>query len=104
MLCDVPCSGLGEMGAKPEIRYRDPAGFSQLYGTQERILDVSSAYVKKGGVLVYSTCTWNKNENDETVRSFLNAHPEFVRTEEKTFLPTDASREGFYCVRMERKD
>lgn len=102
VLCDVPCSGLGTVGAKPEIRYKDPASFDGLYATQAELLEASSAYVRPSGVLVYSTCTWNKKENEQQVRAFLSGRPSFRLAEEYTFLPDGPAGEGFYAARLER--
>ena len=77
VLCDVPCSGLGVIRRKPEIRYKDPAEFAELPELQYRILERSAELVKEGGVLQYSTCTLNPAENEEVVARFLAEHPEF---------------------------
>lgn len=103
VICDVPCSGLGVIGSKPEIRYKDPAEFAGLYPTQKKILASSALYVKKGGTLVYSTCTLNKTENEEVVRGFLAEHDDFSLAEEHTCLPFDGSGEGFYAAGLVRK-
>lgn len=103
VICDVPCSGLGVIGSKPEIRYKDPAEFAGLYPTQRKILASSANYVKPGGTLVYSTCTLNKIENEEVVRSFLAEHDDFSLADEHTFLPFDGSGEGFYAAKLVRK-
>lgn len=71
VLCDVPCSGLGIIRRKPEIKYKDEAEFSELPAIQLAILQNSSNYVKKGGYLIYSTCTTNKAENEEVANKFL---------------------------------
>ncbi|MBQ3003051.1 MAG: 16S rRNA (cytosine(967)-C(5))-methyltransferase RsmB [Clostridia bacterium] len=103
VICDVPCSGLGVIGSKPEIRYKDPAEFAGLYPTQRKILASSANYVKPGGTLVYSTCTLNKIENEEIVRGFLAEHDDFSLADEHTFLPFDGSGEGFYAAKLVRK-
>jgi 16S rRNA (cytosine967-C5)-methyltransferase len=77
VLCDVPCSGLGVIGRKPEIRYKDPAGFDDLPDLQYAILCEGASHVKKGGTLVYSTCTLSRAENDDVVSRFLENHGEF---------------------------
>ena len=106
VICDVPCSGIGEIGSKPEIRYKNPDDFSGLYPTQRAILSASSEYLKKGGRLVYSTCSINKNENIEAVKYFLNSEKgkEFYLASEKTYLPTDETNEGFYTAEIIRKE
>ncbi|MCQ2464332.1 MAG: 16S rRNA (cytosine(967)-C(5))-methyltransferase RsmB [Oscillospiraceae bacterium] len=77
VLCDVPCSGFGVMRKKPEIRYRSTENLDELYDIQYSILCNAASYLKKGGVLVYSTCTVNKKENDDIVDRFLSEHSEF---------------------------
>ena len=77
VLCDVPCSGLGVIRRKPEIRYKDLAVLSELPELQYRILEQSAAMVKPGGVLQYSTCTLNPAENEHQTARFLAEHPEF---------------------------
>ena len=77
VLCDVPCSGLGVIRRKPEIKYKDPAAFGGLPPVQAKILENGSRYVKPGGYLVYSTCTLSRAENDAVVDGFLQQHPEF---------------------------
>ena len=102
VICDVPCSGLGVMGAKPEIRYKEPAEFEGLYKTQREILASAATYVKKNGCLVYSTCTLNKKENEEAVRDFLETHPGFALESEHTWFPFEEGGEGFYAARLVR--
>ena len=76
MLCDVPCSGLGILRQKPEVRWKDPASLRELPALQLKILENGARYVKDGGRLVYSTCTLSKAENEEVVSAFASAHPE----------------------------
>ena len=77
VLCDVPCSGLGVIGKKPEIRYKSIADFARLPEIQYAILENCSRYVKVGGSLVYSTCTVLPEENSDNVLRFLREHSEF---------------------------
>lgn len=77
VLCDVPCSGLGVIRRKPEIKYKTPQDFERLPEIQYDILRTSSAYVRLGGTLVYSTCTVSRAENDEVVDRFLKENPDF---------------------------
>ncbi len=79
VLCDVPCSGLGVIGRKPEIKYNyaGESDLSQFPIVQYEILKTSSQYVKPGGTLVYSTCTLNRNENDNIAERFLRENPDF---------------------------
>jgi 16S rRNA (cytosine967-C5)-methyltransferase len=77
VLCDVPCSGLGVIGRKPEIRYKNPSEFDDLPDLQYAILCEGASHVKSGGRLVYSTCTLSRAENDEVVARFLETHSEY---------------------------
>lgn len=78
VLCDVPCSGLGVIRRKPEIRYKDPREWDALPDLQYRILEESAAMVKPGGVLQYSTCTLRPQENEQVAERFASEHPEFA--------------------------
>ena len=74
VLADVPCSGLGVMGRKTDIKYKlNPAKIQELAGLQREILEQASTYVKPGGTLIYSTCTIGKEENQDNVEWFLRA-------------------------------
>ncbi|MCR5653558.1 MAG: 16S rRNA (cytosine(967)-C(5))-methyltransferase RsmB [Ruminococcus sp.] len=77
VLCDVPCSGLGVLSRKPEIRYKNDLLSGELPELQYRILCNSAKYTAYGGTLVYSTCTLNPDENIENVKRFLSENPEF---------------------------
>ena len=77
VLVDAPCSGLGVIRRKPEIKYKSPEELERLPDIQYDILGTSSRYVKQGGRLVYSTCTVSKSENEKVVRRFLQEHEEF---------------------------
>lgn len=79
VLVDAPCSGLGVIRKKPDIRYKDPEPLADLPQVQEAILENAAGYVKTGGVLMYSTCTILPRENGEIVVAFLKKHPEFIR-------------------------
>lgn len=78
VLCDVPCSGLGIIRRKPEIRYKKEAVCNELPKLQYKILCNCSQYVKSQGVLVYSTCTLNPEENEKNTERFLKEHTDFV--------------------------
>ena len=90
VLVDAPCSGLGVIRKKPDIRYKDPKPLEDLPQVQQAILENAAGYVKPGGVLMYSTCTILPRENGEIVSTFLEKHPEFVR--EAFELPGAAGR------------
>lgn len=92
VLCDVPCSGLGVIRRKPEIKYKNPDDFSGLPKVQYDILEMSAGYVKPEGVLVYSTCTCSRAENDEVVDKFLQNHPEFKSSQLPKILGENISR------------
>lgn len=77
VLCDVPCSGYGVIRGKPEIRYKPLSDADGLPRVQLEILSAAAEYVKEGGLLVYSTCTVNINENERVVEAFLEKHGEF---------------------------
>ena len=77
LLCDVPCSGLGVIAKKPDLRYKDLSAAEDLTSLQLDILTASSQYLKAGGELVYSTCTLNARENAGVVLAFLEANPDF---------------------------
>lgn len=80
ILVDAPCSGLGLMRRKPDIRYtKQPKDLKQLHKIQVDILNNVAPKLKTGGLLVYSTCTITKEENQQTVEAFLNEHPEFEK-------------------------
>ena len=86
LLADVPCSGLGVLSKKPDLKLRlTQEGLEELILLQRKILSVSASYVKPGGVLVYSTCTINRKENEENVEWFVENYP--FETEEIESLP-----------------
>ena len=77
VLVDAPCSGLGVIRKKPDIRYKDPAPLEGLPEIQKAILDNAQRYVRPGGVLLYSTCTVLCRENEQVAEDFLARHPDF---------------------------
>ena len=96
VICDVPCSGLGVIRRKPEIKYKTDPDLGALYELQKRILNNGLSYLKNGGRLLYSTCTVRKAENEEIVRVCLNKNSGFELITEKTFLPGVDGTDGFY--------
>ena len=78
VICDVPCSGFGVLGKKPDIRYKNIDEAAGLLPVQRDILSAAAPLVKTGGLLVYSTCTLLPEENEEQVRGFLEKHPAFA--------------------------
>ncbi len=102
VIADLPCSGLGVLKRKPEIKYRlEKEDITALSDLQRRILNVVAAYVKCGGRLVFSTCTLTEEENDGNTEAFLKAHPDFSLVSKETILP-DATCDGFYIAVMRR--
>ena len=99
----MPCSGLGVIDKKRDIvinrTYEDILALSEL---QKKILNNCSAYVKKGGALVYSTCTVFSKENGDVTAGFLKEHSDFIKEEERQYLPDGKGMEGFYVCRMRR--
>ena len=117
ILCDVPCSGFGVIRRKPEIRYKSPEETAELPEIQYAILEASAKALKLGGVLVYSTCTVLKRENEDVVRRFLAAHPEYTLEkpwqnlpavaaygqEMTTLFPQMLGSDGFFLAKMRKK-
>ncbi|MBQ9961636.1 MAG: 16S rRNA (cytosine(967)-C(5))-methyltransferase RsmB [Firmicutes bacterium] len=99
VLVDAPCSGLGVIRRKPEIKYKENEDLRELVSIQAGILERASKYLKDNGVLVYSTCTVNKDENENQVRTFLKKNNNFELVEERQFLPTEGL-DGFYVCKM----
>ena len=117
VLCDAPCSGIGIIGRKPEIKYKEEAQLNDLPQLQLKILENVCRYVKVGGRLVYSTCTLLPNENTKVVEQFLQRHSEFeplilpqrvlqaansTPTWALTLLPQMAQTDGFFIAGMKR--
>ena len=116
VLADAPCSGLGVIRKKPEIRYKTWEQVSPLPETQLAILEGAAACVKPGGALVYSTCTLLREENEGVTDAFLARHPEFQRESfllpapfgpaedgQRTVWPFEFETDGFYLCRMRKK-
>ena len=116
VLVDAPCSGLGVIRKKPDIRYKDPGPLADLPQVQRAILDNAARYVKPGGVLVYSTCTLLRRENEEVALGFLKDHPDFQaegfrlpeyagdgRTGILTLWPHRQGTDGFFIAKLRRE-
>ncbi len=110
VLCDVPCSGLGVLRRKPDIKWTKSEPFNKdIIKTQRSIIDCAVQYVKKGGILVYSTCTINKEENEENVKYLLDTYSDFSLLEEfdktsgRQLLPHIDDTDGFFYAAFERK-
>ena len=104
LICDLPCSGLGVMGKKTDIRYKMTAEKQQdLVMLQREILSTVYSYVKQGGTLVYSTCTIHKGENEGNVEWFLKEHPEFDLVSKEQMFPGETYHDGFFIAKMIRR-
>ena len=116
VIADVPCSGLGIIRKKPDIRYKDLGETAELPALQKQILENQSRYVRPGGVLIYSTCTVLRRENEEVVASFLEENSDFYTeplvlperfgkdtTGMLTLIPGCHDTDGFFICRLRRK-
>ncbi len=103
VICDVPCSGTGVMGSKPEIKYKKPKDFEGIYRTQSAIINSASKYLKIGGTMVYSTCSINKLENEDIVKKFISENVGYKLIEEHTYMPYEDTHEGFYAAKIIRE-
>lgn len=101
ILCDVPCSGLGVIRRKPDIKYKQNEDFKELEKIQYSILCNAVKYLKKGGRIMYSTCTLRRAENEELVNSFLKEYNSFKKVTEKTLMPHIDKTDGFYYCLLE---
>ena len=116
VIADVPCSGLGIIRKKPDIRYKNIAEMKELPALQLKILENQATYVKKGGTLLYSTCTVLKQENEDVVSAFLAKHDDYSleplelpevfpknETGMLTLIPGEYDTDGFFICRLRRK-
>ena len=116
VLADVPCSGYGIIRKKPDIRFKEPESMAELPEIQLKILCRQAEYVKPGGVLLYSTCTLVRRENEDVVESFLKCRNDFVLEplplpkpfpENKSgmlaLVPGEYDTDGFFICRLRRK-
>jgi 16S rRNA (cytosine967-C5)-methyltransferase len=103
LVCDLPCSGLGVMGKKTDIRYKMTEDKQkELVQLQRSILDTVHTYVKPGGTLVYSTCTIHKEENENNVAWFLKKYPEFTLLSQQQMFPGEEFHDGFFVAKIRR--
>ena len=116
VIADVPCSGLGIIRKKPDIRYKNLKETEQLPALQLEILQNQARYVKPGGILMYSTCTVLRRENEDVVRAFLKDNDDFYteplvlpevfgenETGMLTLIPGEYDTDGFFICRLRRK-
>ena len=121
VICDVPCSGLGVMAKKPDIRYKQEQDIEKLAPLGLEILSRSADYVRAGGTLLYSTCTLRRDENEGVVEAFLASHPEFAlcpfsltsKESERpdidsdgtlTLMPHIHGTDGFFIAKMKKEN
>ena len=112
----MPCSGLGVIRKKPDIRYKALAPMEQLPELQRRILEAQASHLRPGGTLVYSTCTILRRENEAVVEAFLRDHPEFspaamelpglgqIADGRKTLLPCREGTDGFFFAKLIKRN
>ncbi|MBE5919384.1 MAG: 16S rRNA (cytosine(967)-C(5))-methyltransferase RsmB [Pseudobutyrivibrio ruminis] len=102
VIADLPCSGLGIIRKKPDIKYNQTEeSLAELVMLQAKILENAARYVKAGGTLCYSTCTINKDENENQVENFLSSHKEFTIETMEQLLP-DKEHDGFFICVMKK--
>lgn len=105
VLVDAPCSGLGVVRRKPEIKYKEYTNDMELLPKKQlAILSASSSYVKPGGTLVYSTCTINPRENEQVVETFLKRNRSFKMEEKTLLMPSTDKTDGFFICVMTRSE
>ena len=116
VICDAPCSGLGIIRKKPDIRYKNLKEMEQLPALQLKILSNQANYVRPGGILMYSTCTVLRRENEDVVKAFLESRDDFYlepldlpdvfpvnETGMLTLIPGEYDTDGFFISRLRRK-
>ncbi|MBQ5323234.1 MAG: 16S rRNA (cytosine(967)-C(5))-methyltransferase RsmB, partial [Oscillospiraceae bacterium] len=115
ILCDVPCSGLGVIRRKPEIRFKDPAEIAALPKIQYKIASTSAKYLAEGGTMIYSTCTLSKEENEQVVKRLIEEDglvpeklPEELQKYSKdgysvTLMPGEINSDGFYFAKLRKE-
>ena len=116
VIADVPCSGLGIIRKKPDIRYKDLTALAELPALQEQIIHNAARYVNKGGLLLYATCTLVQAENEGMVEKFLQSHPNFTteplplpvnfpknESGMLALVPGEYDTDGFFFCRLRRK-
>ena len=113
VICDIPCSGLGVIGKKPDLRYKELSSADELVPLQREILKCSAKYLKVGGIMVYSTCTLNPAENEGVVSAFLSENPDFSLVPFAprgvvsdavgvTLMPHVHGTDGFYIAKLRK--
>lgn len=104
VLADVPCSGLGVISHKVDLKYQiNLESIAEIIALQKEILESTWNLVKPGGYYTYSTCTLNKEENEEQIKNFQKTHPDAEIVHEQTILPFEHHSDGFYICKMRRR-
>ncbi len=113
LICDAPCSGIGVIRKKPDLRYKSENSIADLPSLQLSIIQNASKYIKAGGEMVYSTCTLLREENEEVVEKFLDANPEFSPADFEigelvssngclTLYPNEHKTDGFFIAKLRK--
>lgn len=103
VIADLPCSGLGVLRKKTDIKYKmTPEKMASLVELQREMLHIVCNYVKKEGILVYSTCTIHRGENEENVKWFLENHKEFELLSQQQIFPREEFGDGFFLAKMKK--
>lgn len=102
ILLDAPCSGLGVLKRKPEIKYHDSKIMDELIVIQAKLLEKAYYLLKNNGTMVYSTCTINKKENEFMINQFIEKHPNMIVLEKKTILNYEYHSDGFFMCKMKK--
>lgn len=105
VLCDVPCSGYGVLGRKSDIKlHMESSDMDTLIPLQYDILKQGALMLKPQGVLVYSTCTLNKKENEKQIERFMKEHPNFKLLGMKTIFPHQCQSDGFFIAKLRKEN
>lgn len=102
ILLDAPCSGFGVLKRKPEIKYHDSNVMDGLLPLQALLLENAYYLLKKGGTMVYSTCTINKKENEWMIQKFIDKHPDMEIEQQRTILNYEYHTDGFFMCKMKK--
>ncbi len=103
LLIDAPCSSLGTLRRKPDLKWKlNPEKLRQITTTQRNILENYAEMLRPGGVLIYITCSILPSENEEIVNNFLKKHKNFIFVDQKTILPSSSRGDGFYMAKLKK--
>lgn len=102
VLLDAPCTGLGVVRRKPEIKYHSNEIMDELLPLQAQLLETGYNLLAKNGIIVYSTCTLNKKENEQMIAAFMQRHSDIVVEKQQTIMPYSYDSDGFFMCRMKK--